>query len=211
MTIALGAMAGAGAISSIVGQNSARQLAKGEENQRKNAQDDLIIENRKRATHDYLRQVRLEQLSQSQEEQSLAEQGGDILKQTNAAKGQAMASAAERGVSGNNVDMILSDYEYQQNQEVGRLRINQSQKNMQHTEAMGEDRDNYDYNVAAVKPYVPRPQAPVDYFGPIFGALGTTVSGGIGAGIGKPGGSIGSAAPNGAAGLEGLDQFTIKK
>lgn len=166
----MGASAG-GAVTNIIGANTTRQMNKGYENQKKNAQDDLIIENRKRATHDYLREVRLEQLEQAQEESSLSEQSNDIAKQADAATGQAVASAAERGVSGNNLDTILSDYEFQQNQEVGRLRINQDQKNQQHTENIAGSKDSFDYRVASVKPYVPRVQPPVDYFGPIFGAI----------------------------------------
>lgn len=174
MTALVGGMAAGGAVTNIIGQNTTRQLNKGYENQKKNAQDDLIIENRKRATHDYLREVRLEQLGQTQETASVAEQSKDVAKQTAEAKGQAMASSAERGVAGNSLDTILSDYEFQQNQEVGRLRMNQDMKNTQHTENIGGFKDTFDYRVASVKPYVPRVQPPVDYFGPLFQAVGTT-------------------------------------
>ena len=170
VSIAMGTMAVAGATTNIIGQNTTRQMNKGYENQKKNAQDDLIIENRKRATSDYLRQVRLEQLQTTQEEQSLVEEKGDVAKQTAAATGQSKASAAERGVAGNSVEAIVADYEFQQNQEVGRLRMNQDAKNAQHTENVAGYNDQFDQRIAAVKPYVPRVQPPVDYFGPIFGA-----------------------------------------
>jgi hypothetical protein len=169
-TIAIGASAG-GAATNIIGQNTTRQMNKGYENQKKNAQDDLIIENRKRATHDYLREVRLEQLEQSQEESSVSEQSNDIARQAEGATGQAVASAAERGVSGNNLETIISDYDFQQNKEVGLLRLNQAMANMQHTENIAGAKDQFDYRVSSVKPYVPRVQPPVDYFGPIFGAV----------------------------------------
>jgi len=179
MTAAVGTMAAGGAAMNIIGQNTTRQMNKGYENQKKNAQDDLIIENRRRATHDYLRQVRLEQSQQVQETQSLVEQSQDVARQTSGAGGQAKASAAERGVAGNSLEMIINDYEFQQNQEVGRLRINQEMKNKQHTENIGGFNDQFDQRIAAVKPYVPRTQPPVDYFGPIFGAVGTTVQAGL--------------------------------
>jgi hypothetical protein len=171
-------MAAGGAAMNIIGQNTTRQMNKGYENQKKNAQDDLIIENRRRATHDYLRQVRLEQLQQTQETQSLSEQGQDVSKQASGATGQARSDAAERGVAGNSVEMIVNDYEFQQNQEVGRLRQNQEMKNAQHTENTAGYKDQFDQRIASVKPYIPRVQPPVDYFGPVFGAIGSTMSAG---------------------------------
>jgi hypothetical protein len=181
MTAVVGGAAVGGAVTNIIGQNTTRQMNKGYENQKKNAQDDLIIENRKRATHDYLRQVRLEQLTQTQETASLANQSSDTAKQMKAAAGTAVASAAERGVAGNSLETVVADYEFQQNQEVGRLRVNQDMKNQQHTENIGGFKDQFDQRVAAVKPYIPRVQPPVDYFGPIFGAIGTTASAGMAA------------------------------
>jgi hypothetical protein len=169
-------MAAAGAATKIVGDNTQRQMNKGFENQKKNAQDDLIIENQRRATHDYLRQVRLEQLQQTQETQSLVEQSQDVRKQAAGATGEARADAAERGVAGNSVEMIVNDYEFQQNQEVGRLRQNQDMKNKQHTENVAGYNDQFDQRIAAVKPYIPRTQPPVDYFGPAFSAVGSTMS-----------------------------------
>ena len=176
MTLAVGGLAASGAATSIIGQNTTRQLNKGTENQKRIAQDDLIIENQRRATKDYLRQVRLEQLQETQEGQAVAEQGQDIRKQRLDAEGQARASAAERGVAGNSLETIVGDYEFQQDQETGRLRANQEMKNVQHGENIEGFKDQFDQRVTAVKPYVPRTQAPVDYFGPIFGALSTTAS-----------------------------------
>jgi hypothetical protein len=186
MATVMGGAAMGGAVTNIIGANTTRQMNKGYENAQKNAQDDLIIENRKRATHDYLREVRLEQLQESQETSSVSEQSQDVAKQATAAKGQAVASAAERGVAGRSLDTVLSDYEFQQNQEVGRLRVNQEMKNEQHAEQIAGFKDQFDYRVASVKPYVPRVQPPVNYFGPIFGAVSSIGQGAMGAGVGKP-------------------------
>jgi hypothetical protein len=158
MTAGTALLAGEGAAFNIIGQNTTRQLNKHFEDEKKNSQDDLIIENRKRATHGYLRTVRLEQLQQTQETESAAEQSNDIAKPTDATKGQAPASAAKRGVSGRSLDMILSDYEFQQNQEVGRLRQNQDMKNQPYTEEIGGMKDNFDYRVASVKPWFHNPE-----------------------------------------------------
>lgn len=189
MTIAAGTMMAAGAVSSIASQQNARQVAKGNENAMKNAQDDVIIENRKRATHDYLRDVRLEELQSEQENEARMEKTGDIARNTIESKGTAVASAAERGVAGHSLDLILADFDFQQNQEVGRLRINQAQKDQQHAENAGAYGDEYSARVSAVKPYIPRQQPPVDYFTPIFG-MGAGLAGatkGMGANIGGAG------------------------
>ena len=162
----------AGAATSMIAANTSRQVAKGNENAMKNAQDDVIIENRRRATHDYLRDIRLEELQSTQENQALSEKTGDIAQTTASAQGTAIASAAERGVSGHSLDTILSDFDFQQNQEVGRLRINQQMKDQQHVENAGADADEFNARVTAVKPYIPRTQPPVDYFTPIFGLAG---------------------------------------
>jgi len=172
-TIVAGTMMAAGAVSSIIGQNNARQVAKGNENAMKNAQDDLIIENRRRATHDYLRDVRLEETQSAQENMAVQEKSGDIARTTLDAKGTAMASSAERGIAGGrSLDTILADFDFQQNQEVGRLRINQEMKDQQHTENAGGYADEFAARVTAVKPYIPRTQPPVDFFSPIFGLAG---------------------------------------
>lgn len=179
----------AGAGMSIAGQNTARQMAKGQEEQKRLAQEQAILENRSRATKDYLRQVRLENTQARQETIAMREEGQDVRNQALAASGTAVASAAERGVAGRSLDMILSDYEFQQNKEIGRMRMNQTMKDQQHTENIGGFQDQFEYRVTAMKPYVPRPQAPVDYFGPIFGAVSQIGGATMGSGLLKPGAS----------------------
>lgn len=198
-TIVAGSMMAAGAVSSIAAQQNARQVEKGNENAKKNAQDDLIIENRKRATHDYLRDVRLENLQSTQETEALTEHANDAAHTTADAKGEAVASAAERGVAGNSLDQVLNDFDFQQNQEVGRLRVNQAMKDQQHQEQIGAYGDQFSARAAAVQPYIPRIQPPVDYFTPIFG-LGAGLAGAtknLGATLGPlKGPGFGTADPN---------------
>ena len=162
MTIIAGTAMAAGAASSIVSANNARQTAKGTENAKKNAQDDLILENQRRATHDYLREVRLENLQATQETEALTEKANDAAHVTSDAKSTAIASAAERGVAGNSLDQIINDFNFQQNQEVGRLRVNQSMKDQQHRENIAGYGDQFSARASAEQPYIPRAQPPVD-------------------------------------------------
>jgi hypothetical protein len=185
--IAATAMAG-GAITNIIGQNNARQVAKGNEAAKKNATDDQIMENRRRATHDYLRDVRLENLQATQETEAMNEKANDAAHVTADAKGTAVASAAERGVAGNSLDSILNDFDFQQNQEVGRLRVNQAMKDQQHQENIAASGDEFSARASAIQPYIPRIQPPVDYFTPIFG-LGAGLAGGT-KGLGSIMGSL---------------------
>lgn len=169
-----GAAAGAvaGGVMGGISANNARQVAKGNENARRNAQDDLIIQDRARATHDYLREVRLEQLQATQEQEALTERANDIAHTVADAKSTTLASAAERGVAGRSLDSILADFDFQQNQEVGRLRINQSMKDQQHVENTGGYADQFTARATSEQRYIPKTQPATDYFMPIFGLVG---------------------------------------
>lgn len=193
VTISMGVMAAVGAGLNIAGQSEQNKAAKGMEKNKQAAQADLIEENRRRATKDYLRQVNAEQLQQRQETESVAEKSYDLMRQSRKTVATGMASAAERGVSGRTVDQIASDYNFQADLEIGRIKENQKNANIQHQRKLQGFRDEYDYRASAVKPYTPKPVAPVDYFGPIFGAAAQTVQTGIGTGLiggGKSAGSI---------------------
>lgn len=183
----LAVMAVASAALQVKGQSDARKMAVSQENHKRMAQEQAILENRSRATKDFIRQSRLENMQSRQETIAMREEGQDVRNQALAASGTAVASAAERGVAGRSLDMILSDYEFQQNKEIGRMRMNQTMKDQQHAENIGGFQDQFEYRVSAMQPYVPRPQAPVDYFGPIFGAVSTVAGGAMAAGYGKPG------------------------
>jgi len=175
-TVGVGVAAVGAATTTIIAQNNARQTAKGTENLRAHEQDNAIIENRRRATQDFMTQVRLENTQQTQEQEVVAEKSIGVRTDARKAKGTALASAAERGVAGNAVDAVLSDYIFQQNQEITKLRINQHQQDVQHGENIAAFGTSYSNRIADVKPYVPQNIAPVDYFGPVFGAIGTTAS-----------------------------------
>jgi len=182
--VSIGASAGGG-ISSIIGQNTSRQLSKGAEERKRLAVEDQIVQNRRRATDDYLRQVSGEQLRQRQEEEASVEKSHDIAQGAKQASSTSIASAAERGVSGRTVEQIVSDYQLQEDKEIGRIRTNQQFANQQHKENISGYRSQFDQRVASIQPYVPAVQAPVDYFGPAFGILSNAARTGLAAQWGK--------------------------
>lgn len=181
-----------GGISSIIGQNTSRQLSKGQQERQRLAVEDQIVQNRRRATDDYLRQVSGEHLRQRQEEEAAVEKSHDIAQGAKQATATATASAAERGVSGRSVEQIVADYGMQEDKEIGRIRTNQQWQNQQHRDNLAGYRSQFDQRVASIQPYVPAVQAPVDYFGPAFGILGSAARTGLTAQWGKHGGSSGS-------------------
>jgi hypothetical protein len=170
-------MAAAGAAASIAGQQQQKKAAEGYENEKSRAVDYQAAETRRRATADYINQVRLEETQQRQEEQAVVEKSGDLARQTNAAVATGMASAAERNVAGGRtLDSVLDDYRFQENMEIGRMKENQRLKNLQHRERMSVYERQYYNNATSVQPYQKRPVQPVDYFGPIFGAVSQTAN-----------------------------------
>lgn len=196
VTISMGVIAAASAATAIIGQQQQKKAAKGFENQKKQATDFQISETRKRATDDYLNQVRVEQNQQRQEQEAVVEKSGDVAKQGNAAVATAQASAAERGIGGGrSVDQVLADYRLQQDVEVGRLERNQGMKDQQHVENLRGFDTQYNNRASSITPYQEKPVAPVDYFGPIFGAAATTLSTGAATGAFKADAPAAAAAP----------------
>jgi len=181
--------AAASAAMSIQGQQNARKMAIDQEEQKRQAQEVAITEERSRATKDYLRQLRQEGEQARQEALNARSETIEVDRQADQVESSAIASAAERGVDGRSLSIILNDYAFQENREVGILKENLRTKNQQHTENITGYQDQFDQRVTQMKSYVPRPQAPVDYFGPILGAVGTISSGAMSSGLLKPGAS----------------------
>lgn len=186
VTITMGVMAAAGAATSIMGQQQQKKAAEGYENEKTRAVDYQISETRKRATDDYINQVRLEQTQQRQEQEAVVEKSSDLHRQGTAAVATGAASAAERNVAGGRtLDSILADYRFQEEFEIGRLRENQKLKNLQHAERVKQYQTQYYNRSTQVQPYQKKPIQPVDYFGPIFGAVGQTINTGVATGAFK--------------------------
>ena len=175
VTISMGVMAAASAAMAIKGQSDARKVAKGTEEARRIEQENVITENRRRATDDYLNSTRLEADQQSQEEAAVALKSSDVMRETRRSVATGNASAAERGVAGRTINDIAADFDFMSNEETGRLKQNQALANQQHQESVRGYKTQFSNRVADVKPYVPKSIAPVDYFGPIFQAGSQTL------------------------------------
>lgn len=188
VSITMGVMAAGAAVTSIVGANNARQAAKGTEENRRKSVESQIAENRRRATADYIQTVRDEQLTQRQEEDSVTQKIQDQSFTERAAASTAKVSAAERGVSGQSLALIDADYRYQTDVASSRLQLNQDQANYQHKRNIQNAGAEYNNRASSLTPYIPKPQAPVDYLGPIFQAGGQAMSGGVSTGAFKKAG-----------------------
>lgn len=172
----MGGMAAAGAAVSIMGQMQAKNVAEATEEAKRLEQERVVTETRRRATDDYLNQTRMEMDRQTQEEAAVSVKSGDVMKETKRAVATGTASAAERGVAGRTVEQIAADYDFQANEETGRLKQTQALANQQHTENKRGMSTEYANRLADARPYVPKQQAPVDYFGPVFAAGGQTLN-----------------------------------
>lgn len=176
LTLASMGVAVAGAGTSIAGQVQQNSAAKQVERQKAEAVDEQITENRRRATADFLAKVQDEQLQQSQEQQALEEHLGDLKKQERDANSKAIVAAGESGVVGQSLSAIRADYRLQMEQAAARLGINQEQADWQHTRNIQAYGVEYNNRATSIQPYQQQPVKPVDYFGPIFGAVGQSLN-----------------------------------
>lgn len=154
----------------IYGQFVARDTHNVQEEARRIEQQNAIDENRRRATHDYLTNTRLERLQQQQEVESVAQKTFDIGRESDRSVATSIASAAERGIAGRTVDQIASDFDFMANEETGRLNENQRRANLQHDENLRAAGTEWQNRVTSIKPYIKQPAKPIDFFGPIFKA-----------------------------------------
>jgi hypothetical protein len=173
--VSLGVAAG-GAGASIAGQSQQNSAARQVEQQKANAIDKQIAENRRRATQDYIASVTDERTLQDQEHQALTEKKLDIAKVGRDATSQAKVAAAESGVAGQSLAVIQNDYAMQMEQAAGRLGNNQHFADAQHERNIQAHGRVYENRVSQVQPYQQQPVKPVDYFGPIFGIAGAGVN-----------------------------------
>lgn len=156
----------------IYGQFVQRDTHKAQEEARRIETENAIEENRRRATHDYLTATRLERTQEAQEHASLAQKKMDVFRQTDATIATSIASAAERNVAGRTVDMIASDFEFMADEETGRLKQNQKLADRQHTENIRAQGTEWQNRVTSIKPYIKTPAPQIDFFGPVFKAVG---------------------------------------
>lgn len=183
--IASGVAATGGAVTNIIGQNDARQLAKGTQNQQALAVQEQIASNDQRATADYLQSVSDENAKMTQEHQANAEQFNDNAKAQRAGDADANVAAAEGNVAGHNLDEIHNDYQMQTDFANGRIATNQQWADYQHTRNDQGYANTLVNRENSIQPYQMQVQNPVDYFGPVFSAAGQISNTMMGAGIGK--------------------------
>lgn len=175
VTLTMAAMGAASAGMSIAGQVQARGTHNSVEEHRRQTQEEAIEENRRRATHDYITNVRLEQQQQYQEQEAVRQKAMDIERQGDSSIATGMASAAERGVAGRTVNQIAADFEWMSNEETGRLKHNQHLSNLQHNENIRAFGTEYSNRVSSMKPYIKTPAKQIDFFGPVFQAGAQTL------------------------------------
>lgn len=187
-----GAAVGAvgGAAMGIIGSQQANKAAKATEENRRIAQEYAISENRKRATADYLNAIRMETVQAAQEHESVAERSTDITRQRDNTVGTAAASAAERGVDGRSLDQVIASYHMEADTEIGRLKANQRMKDRAHGESIVAADRGYYNRITGMQSYAPKQVKPVDYFSPIFGAVGDLGKIAMASGAGKNGGTV---------------------
>ncbi|ULA59505.1 MAG: hypothetical protein LZF60_140044 [Nitrospira sp.] len=179
LTAASMGVAAMGAGASIYGQHQQNEAASQVEQQRAEAVDEQIHENRKRATADYLQKVEDEILADSQEKQALAEKQHDLDRNERAAGATAKVTAAESGVAGQTLADIQQDYRYQVEQTKARLGLNQENSSYQHSRMIDAYRTEYENRANAVKPYQKNPVKPTDWFGPLFSVAQAGLNTGI--------------------------------
>lgn len=172
-------IAAAGAGTSIAGQGQQRSAAQQVEEQKAAAVNAQIIENRRRATADYIAQVQDEQLQRAQEEQALVEKELDLARHERDANSKAVVAASESGVTGQSLAAIQQDYRLQTDQAAARLGVNQDMANYQHKRNIDAMGVVYQNRATSVQPYQKQQVKPVDYFGPIFSTLGTGLDAGV--------------------------------
>ncbi len=183
LTAASMGIAAAGAGTSIMGQRAQNEAASQVEQQKSEAVNEQIQENRRRATADYLAKVQDEMLQEYQEKQRLAEQELDISRKGRAAGASANVAAAESGVSGQSLAAIHADYAFQQEQAKGRLGITQDWANYAHKRQIDAYGVEWNNRATSIQPYQKQPVKPVDYFGPVFGAIGQSLNTGVQTGL----------------------------
>ncbi len=168
LTAGMVALSAASAAMQVKGQaNAAKQYNSVQEAQRMETEN-VIEENRRRATQDYLTTTRLEREQQSQEQEAVAQKTNDLNREAARTIATGNASAAERGVAGRTVDQIAADFDFAANEETGRLKANQNLANQQHAENVLAAGTEFSNRAASIKPYIKTPARQIDYFGPIF-------------------------------------------
>lgn len=133
------------------------------------ANTEQMRENRELATKAYLDQAQGSNLNLAQTREAAAANNQDQRVKRLQAQGATMAAAAEGGVSGISLNSLLDDFHRQEDMFLTRSNTNLLFKQQQTAAEISGQRDTAAGRVSQIKPYIPSPIAPVDYFGPLLG------------------------------------------
>lgn len=168
VTMTIG-MSAASAGMSIMGQQQQQKAQIEYQQAQAKARNEQIVQNRTMATNAFLHQLQSEDLMKAQEEQANAEKGHDLSIATMKAQGTAKAAAADAGVGGASLGLLLDDFNRQESMMLGRLDLNQQFSEQARVSREAGYGNTWQQRVTSIQPFNPSPVAQVDYFTPILG------------------------------------------
>ena len=158
---------------SISGQQQQRKSAVAYQNLQVQANDRQMKENRELATKAYLDQANAANLNLAQTREATAATNQEQGTKSAEARSATMAAAAEGGVSGLSLNALLGDFHRQEDMFLTRNEQNLLFKQQQTATQTQGFQDTAAGRIAQVKPFIPGPIAPVDYFTPALSIVGS--------------------------------------
>ncbi len=168
------AVSAASAGLSIHGQEQQRKAQNEYQNLLTQANDEQMRQNRDLATRAYLDQANAEHANLAQTRESLATQNFDHQREGAKARGAVLAAAAEGGVAGLSLESILGDFHRQENLFLAKNEQNLLFKEQSVRSNVLNYKNQAEGRIAQVKPYIPSPIKPVDYYGPALSVFGNS-------------------------------------
>jgi hypothetical protein len=168
LTVASVALAAGSAGLSIHGQQQQQMTKEGQKRQM-SENERVMAANRKQATEAFISQVRQENLGKQQEQETLALKRDEYSTDAMQAQATARVAAADAGVGGQSLEMLLGDFNRQEAMFMGKLLTNQQFAEQNREERITGYGDQFENRYNSVAPYQPGPVAPVDFISPILG------------------------------------------
>lgn len=159
---------------SIQGQTQQRAAQVGYQNRQVEANRAQMRENRDLATKAYLDQALAIQANLAETREATAAQNYDTSVKRQQAEGRTIAAAAEGGVEGLSLHALLADFHKQEDMFLTRNEQNLIFRQQQASRETQGLQNQASSRIAQIKPVVPGPIAPVDYFSPILGIANNT-------------------------------------
>lgn len=156
----------AGAAASVVGQMQKQDAEVAYQGKLQSANAEQMRENRELATRAYLDQAYQANVNLAQTREATAASNFDQTIKRRQAEGSTIAAAAEGGVNGVSLNAILADFHRHEDMFLTRNEQNLLFKQQQTAVDIKGLKGQADGRISQIKPYIPGPVAPVDYFGP---------------------------------------------